>query len=114
MCPTSALHPRTDTPAKNHKAERPRLDEIRRSQPRPRGQPGMTSIFPPTATAPSVAASHSKNQMNCGRPVSPWSLSPSPDPVRRWRTRRTPDNKRNQASSFQQPQFTGIGDRLAA
>ena len=102
--PDGGASARSDTPATpptcqaDHEAERSRLDDIHRTQPRPLGQVGMTSIFPPTATAASVAASHSRNQMNCGRPVSPLSLSPSPDPVRiRRRMPRTPDNRRNQA-----------------
>src|SRR5712675_38749 len=35
-------------------------------------QVGMTSILPPTATAPRVAASQIRNQMRRGTPVSRW------------------------------------------
>jgi hypothetical protein len=68
---------RTDTPAKtptcqaDHEAERARPDDIHRRQPHPLVQVGMTSIFPPTATAASVAANHS----NC---LSPELGPPAP------------------------------------
>ena len=106
LCPDAGAPPRPT----RHKAKTP----ARRnppSQPRPRGQIGMTSSFPPTATA-ARAVSHSPNQMNCGRPVSPSSLRPLTRCAAGGRGE--PGRKETRRHPSRSPQFTGIGDRLAA
>ena len=60
----------------------------------------MTSIFPPTATAPSVAASHSRNQTARGIEVSRLRFVPSADSAPTSRTRRTPDSRSSQVIPY--------------
>ena len=82
-----SARPRSSGPGPTRRYQRQHLRQIMRPndpgsttspQPAPPpGQVGMTSIFPPTATAASVAASHSRNQKSRGRPVSRLRSSPS-------------------------------------
>jgi hypothetical protein len=88
---------KTPTCQTDHEAERARLNDVGRSRPRSLGQVGMTSIFPPTATAATVAASHSRNQTNCGRCVRALRLSPSDEFAPKTKSPRTPDNRSSQA-----------------